>query len=102
MSWTDKGEWNDDGELVYERTVANATGISDDVEVNLSKLLSPGQRRTANTEILRIEAELVAEGIDLGNPAKPADHRTAKTIIERLESEGLEPAWRVCERESYP
>lgn len=101
-TWTEKGERNDDGELVYTKVKKKRSGETTELEINLSKLLSPGERNTANEEILRIEAELVADGVELGNPATPTNHRVAKRVIENLESDGLQPAWRVCERREYP
>ncbi len=54
-----------------------------------------GRRTTGNREIVRIEAELVAEGKDLDNPAVPAASIRAE-MVETLETKGLPKAWVVC------
>ena len=57
--------------------------------------MTPGARQTGNIEMLVIEAELVAEGKQLDNPAKPVDMETGEAFAERLEQheEDLVPAW---------
>jgi len=54
-----------------------------------------GRRTTGNREIVRIEAELVAAGKDLDNPAVPEQSIRAE-MVEALEAKGLPKAWVVC------
>ena len=57
--------------------------------------MTPGARKTGNIEMLVIEAELVFEGKQLDNPAKPVDMETGEAFAERLEQhdDDLVPAW---------
>jgi len=54
-----------------------------------------GRRTTGNREIVRIEAELVADGSELENPAVPEQSIRAE-MVETLEAKGLPKAWVVC------
>jgi len=54
---------------------------------------SPGISTTQNLEIIRLEAEMQADGVELTNPHMPAKQETLESAKEMLESEGLEPAW---------
>lgn len=102
----DDAERNDDGDLIYEKTVPGPAGTTIDIEINATSLFTPGERRTNDTMILLTEARAVAEADTpadaVGNPAKPANDTTAKQAIERIEAEGLEPAWRVVDRRPFP
>ena len=55
----------------------------------------PGDRRTDRVWMLVVEAELVAEGKELGNPAKPTTENVGETFKERLDEhdDDLVPAW---------
>jgi len=57
--------------------------------------MQPGARKTGNIEMLVIEAELVSDGKELDNPAKPVDVDTGEAFAERLEQhdDDLVPAW---------
>jgi hypothetical protein len=65
----------------------------DGIDVEL--LRTPGRRTTGKVEHAVIEAELVAEGKDLDNPAIPAESIMAD-VLDTLERKGLEPAWKAC------
>lgn len=56
---------------------------------------TPGRRVSSNTEVIIIEAELVAEGKHLDNPAVPGEEIMSE-VLETLERKNLEPAWIVC------
>ena len=51
-----------------------------------------GRRTSGNVDLLVIEAELVAEGKDLENPARPATPDVVNEVMARLD-EGQRPAW---------
>jgi len=56
----------------------------------------PGDRKTANVEMLVIEAELAHAGGDPGNYAKPITEDVGETFFERLDNHDLDdikPAW---------
>jgi hypothetical protein len=53
-----------------------------------------GDRTSGDVSLLRIEADLVAEGAELDNPARPADAETAERLHERLDAD-VRPAWEV-------
>ena len=55
----------------------------------------PGKRTSGSVELLVIEAELVAAGKDLDNPAVPANE-VFEDALEELERKDLDPAWIVC------
>ena len=55
--------------------------------------MAPGDRRTDNVELLVIEAELVDDGAELDNPAKPRTGDVFESLEERLEDTELQPAW---------
>ena len=58
-------------------------------------LRTPGRRTTATVEHAVIEAELVAAGKELDNPAVPGEE-IMSDVLETLERKGLEPAWIAC------
>ena len=51
-----------------------------------------GRRTSGDVELLVIEAELVAEGKDLENPARPDSPDVVDEVMARLD-EGQRPAW---------
>jgi len=52
-----------------------------------------GISTTQNLDIIRIEAEMQADGTNLKNPHMPAKQETLEDAIEMLENQDLEPAW---------
>ena len=54
-----------------------------------------GRRESGNVDILVVEAELVAEGAELDNPARPSTADVAEAVVGRLD-EDQRPAWEVC------
>jgi len=100
--YTDEAERNDDGELIYEKTVPTATGTTT-IDVNMTTLYRPGPRQTGDVERLIIEAELAEEnGVEGTNPATPVNADVAKEAIERMEKRDLTPAWRLVDEVSFP
>jgi len=63
--------------------------------INGDLLRTPGRRTTSTVEHVVIEAELVAEGKDLDNPAVPGEEIMSEALAT-LERKGLEPAWIAC------
>ena len=59
---------------------------------------APGRRTSSSLDLLIIEAELVAEGKRVENPAIPGDE-IFEDVLQRLEGRGLEPAWIACRNE---
>jgi len=76
----------------HEEAEANA---SDADPVGCLEDIPAGRRTSGNMELLVIEAELAADGVDLDNPAVPANE-VFEDILEELERKDLEPAWIVC------
>jgi len=88
-----------DGQLIWEKSVPAAGGGTTTREVDVTALLTPGRRQTGNVEHLLIEARLYDERDREewgGNPAYPTEG-IVEQAIERIEAEGLEPAWRLVE-----
>lgn len=92
---------NDDGDLIYERDIPGPEGTSRTVDVNVTKLYSPGRRKSGNVDLLVTEAEMAADGIELNNPAFPTYGEIAEQVHERL-GEGVDPAWMTCEVVEFP
>jgi len=56
-----------------------------------------GRRTSSNVELLVIEAELVAEGKELENPARPDSPDVVDELMSKLEPRGLRPAYKVVD-----
>jgi hypothetical protein len=56
---------------------------------------TPGRRVSANKRLIVIEAQLVADGKNLDNPAVPAEGIMAD-VIDTLEQKRLPKAWKAC------
>ena len=54
-----------------------------------------GRRTSGNVELLVIEAELVADGKSLDNPARPDSADIVDELMAKLEPRGLRPAYKV-------
>jgi hypothetical protein len=54
-----------------------------------------GRRTSGNVELLVIEAELVADGKQLDNPARPDGPDVVDELMSKLEPRGLRPAYKV-------
>jgi hypothetical protein len=85
---------NDQGDRIKERTIQRGpSGTEQTVEINLDRMLQTAPRYTGNDEILRIERDLRAEGVDLQNPALPLEEHpdvgsiSAAECRERIETE---------------
>jgi hypothetical protein len=96
-----EAEYDSDGEPMFTDTVLVGPGATKEIERNVRRIFSPGERNTGNHDILRAEAKLAADGVELGNPAKPINGDVAEQHVEWCEKEGIEPAWEVCEREEW-
>ena len=94
-------EENNQGEPIYKREIEVAEGATKTVEVNVRRVFRPGDRRTGSHDLLRTEARMAADGVELGNPAKPINGEVAEKHVEWCEKEGLQPAWEVCERREW-
>lgn len=91
----ERADRNGEGDLVYEKPGSRLGG---DSEVNVTKLLRPGESVTANVDILVTEAEIAHEDPDrLDNPHRPASATVAETVVDRL-PDGVDPAWDVVDR----
>lgn len=58
-----------------------------------------GRRTSGNIELLVIEAELAADGVDLDNPARPDGPDVVDELMSKLEPKGLRPAYKVVDDE---
>jgi len=94
--WLDShDEVNEDGDKVAVVPDEGPAGTTVDREVNLSAMYSPAPSRTSKVDILRIEAELVADGREPDNPHIPASGEVLETAREQIEADGNTPAWEV-------
>ena len=55
----------------------------------------PGVSTTSDVALLRLEAELAADGSDLKNPHIPATEAVLEEATELIRSDGHKPAWEV-------
>jgi len=81
-----------------ERPAPSPEAQDDEIETGRHDPLSavemaPGDRRTDNVEMLVVEAELVGDGAELDNPAKPRTESVGEQFRERLDETDLVPAW---------
>ena len=58
-----------------------------------------GRRTSGNIELLVIEAELAADGVDLDNPARPDGPDVVDELMAKLEPKALRPAYKVVDDE---
>ena len=85
---------DEDGRLIHERKVTGPAGNTTTVETDLTALLNTPPRVSGNVDLLVTEAELVAAGRELDNPATPASADIAEDVVARLD-EDVRPAWEV-------
>ena len=85
---------DEDGRLIHERKVTGPAGNTTTVETDLTALLNTPPRTSGHVDLLVTEAELVAEGAALDNPARPANADIAEDVVARLD-EDVRPAWEV-------
>ena len=86
---------NADGDLVFEREIKHREGHTQTRRTNLTALFTADKRTSGDVSILVIEAELVADGVELDNPARPATADVAEDVVARLD-DGVRPAWEVA------
>jgi len=93
-------EQNENGDLIYTKVWTDeSSGQKKEIHINVSAINEPGIRRTGNHEILRLEAEMMDNGKELKNAAKPSDAEIAKQHVKWCEWNGYRPAWELCD---YP
>lgn len=92
---------NEDGDLIYKREFTGPEGGNRKQEVNCTAIYSPGRRKSGDIEMLVLEAEMAADGVELGNPAFPTNGEIAEQVHDRLDGE-IEPAWIACEVREFP
>lgn len=92
---------NEDGDLIYTQETKGPSGGNRKQEVNCTAIYSPGRRKTSDVEMLVMEAEMAADGKDLGNPAFPTSGEIAEQVHDRLDDE-IEPAWIACDVREFP
>ncbi|MDS0258589.1 hypothetical protein NDI56_04080 [Haloarcula sp. S1CR25-12] len=66
---------------------------------DLTAMYKPGVSTTGQLWILRTEAELLADGVDLDNPHIPASEDILEEAVDKIEADGHEPAWEVVDGE---
>jgi hypothetical protein len=84
---------NDDGDKVQELVIRGPANTEKTIDCNLSKLFGPAPSTTSNLEILRLEAEMVADGHEPENPHIPVNSDTLNHATAQIESAALTPAW---------
>jgi hypothetical protein len=83
------------GEVVVKDTVRTDANTFSETEVSLSKMLGSAPSTTGDIDILRVEAELLAEGNPPGNPHVPINAEVREQAREVIEANGDTPAWEV-------
>lgn len=85
------------GHNIREQTVAGPGDTTQTTEHDLTAMYQAGPSTTGQVWILRTEAEMLAEGRDLGNPHIPASEGVLEEAVEKIEADGHEPAWEVVD-----
>jgi hypothetical protein len=94
--WIDShDEINEDGDKVAIVPDEGPAGTTREREVNLSAMYGSAPSRTSQVDILRIEAELVADGREPDNPHIPTSGEVLEDAREQIEADGNTPAWEV-------
>jgi len=100
--WLDESRFDkvdERGHKIRERTVAGPGDTTQTTEHDLTAMYRTGPSTTGQVWILRTEAELVADGVDLGNPHIPATEDILEEAVEKIRADGHEPAWEVVDSE---
>lgn len=84
---------NDDGEKIREIAMAGPQGTTKTIEDNVTVPYKPTVSTTGDVGLLVLEAEMQAEGRELGNPHIPATTEARDKALDRIKSAGLSPAW---------
>ena len=91
---------DENGDKIHRVEFEDDSGNTETIDANLSKLLAAAASTTSNVEVLRIEAQQAAEASDdeleTMNPHIPSNDDVLDTATDAIESEGLTPAWEVC------
>ena len=87
------------GHKIREQTVAGPGDTTQTAEHDLTAMYRTGPSTTGQVWILRTEAELIADGVDLGNPHIPATEAILEEAVEKIRADGHEPAWEVVDSE---
>lgn len=90
---TDAHDKTEDGDKIKVIKVRGPAEISSEIEINLSKLFRPTPSTTGDMDLLKTEAELSAEGTELGNSHVPIDEDTLERFLEWCEQNDMIPAW---------
>jgi len=87
------------GHKIREQTVAGPGDTTQTTEHDLTAMYQTGPSTTGQVWILRTEAELVADGVDLDNPHIPATEDILEDAVKKIRADGHEPAWEVVDSE---
>jgi hypothetical protein len=87
------------GHKISEQPVAGPGGTTLTIDSNLSVMYEPTPSTTSDVDMLRLEAEMLAEGRDLGNPHLPDSEETLQEAVEVIERDGNVPTWEVIDGE---
>lgn len=82
------------GDKIKEIVVPGPADTTKTIEINQSHLYRPAPSTTSDVEMLRIEAQMEADGKEIENPHIPSSQDVLETAVEKIESEGNTPAWR--------
>jgi len=87
------------GHKIRELTVAGPGGTSQTIDSDVTVTYRPTPSTTGDVDMLRLEAELLAEGRNLDNPHLPDSEATFAEAVEAIERDGNTPTWEVLDGE---
>ena len=83
----------DDGEKIKEIKMPGPNGTTKTFESSQTALFQTCVSTTSDVEMLRLEAELLAEGKELDNPHIPMTEETLHEAAEAIKTDGHTPWW---------
>jgi hypothetical protein len=84
---------DDNGHKYREQEVRGPADTSTTIKSDQTAMYQPAPSTTGDVGMLVMEAELLADGVDLENPHIPADEETLEQARQRIETNDLTPAW---------
>lgn len=81
------------GHKYREHEIRGPGGTSQTIQSDVTAMYQAAPSTTGDVDLLVIEADLLADGVDLENPHVPATTDVLEQARSRIEQQDLEPAW---------
>jgi hypothetical protein len=93
---------DDRGHKIRELPTASPAGTDVTIDSDVTVTHRPTPSTTSDVEMLRLEAEMLADGYDLDNPHLPDTEDTLEEAVAAIKSDGNTPTWEVLDGECNP